>query len=41
MKNITFLMTKNLFLEKNDQSSPRPAYVGHDLRMRAKACVCS
>ena len=32
MENITFLMSKNLFLEIKNQSGPRPTYV-------AAACV--
>ena len=39
MENITFKMHKNLFLEINDQSGPRPTYVGHGLCTWAKACV--
>ena len=32
-------MSKNLFLEINDQRGHRPMYVGYSLRTWAKACV--
>ena len=32
-------MHKNIFLEINDQSGPRPMYVGSGLHTWAKACV--
>ena len=33
-------MSKNIFLEINNQSGPRPTYVGNNLRTCAQACVC-
>ena len=39
MENITFQIHKNIFMKINDQSGPRPTYVGNDLRAWAKACV--
>ena len=39
MENITFKMSKILFLEIKNQSGPQPTYVGNGLHTWAKACV--